>query len=237
MKLWLARAVGVGLGALAAWIVLGLITKARDHRVSADDPRTLPRQAAPGWSDSAATPLPGRKEAERSAASRAVASGVAAGRAAKQQGTSPSADPESNSGFSFQGWFDAAKTELSTFDPGVWAVVQENQAAIHSAPGSKECGMQRAARLGKSWVVTTQVSVDAVVKDARLAIADLRFEQPSGRVVDGDEEFRRCFREQITRVSLPCEGCREGSVTFPWPLGQIYNLPAKDPPAGAQGRQ
>jgi hypothetical protein len=126
--------------------------------------------------------------------------------------------------FSFRDLFQSAHDVLSQHDKHVDEAVFAIQRDLNNPPGAFECGLARARRIGRSWAVQTRVLLDIVVRGQELTVTDVQFSTLAD-LEDGDLEFQRCFAQAVRGLSTACQPCREGRLSTPWPLGQIYNLP------------
>lgn len=111
---------------------------------------------------------------------------------------------------------------LAAFDRRVLkAVVSQLTQAVHGA--TTPCGQRAAATRGDAgWPFATRAMLDLDIRNDRVTVKSVSFKTEAGEF-SGDDEFRSCFDQRAQNVSLPCPGCKPGTLSIPWAFARFFS--------------
>ncbi len=113
---------------------------------------------------------------------------------------------------------------LRAHDPHALDVLPAMERALMTSQALKECGLDFARRKNRrGWAVQTECALDLRIEHDAAIVTNAYF--PDGDEADvGDSEFQNCLTKTLKLMTLSCEGCRSGKLTFPWAFQIAFNL-------------
>jgi hypothetical protein len=112
-------------------------------------------------------------------------------------------------------------------DKKIWAQVPARlEAAIFASKELQDCGFAYGHRQKvPRWNFRQVCLFDGLVENDTLRFRQVHCDD--GSIDDaGDEIFRACAATSLAGIAVPCEGCRTGALSFPWPLQGSFRGPA-----------